>query len=288
MSSRGGAEDEGGDDGGGNAGFGGEENAMAEAAVSVGAGQEMEPGESSAIPSDEKRAEAALRALSHHTGVSPSQRDCVAWMHALLADDGMVDAFAALRPAARARFTCWDQYRNQRYANCGRRIDYFLVDHEIFALARAGGPLVEDETEAGALQAATAGGRWRPAPTHGVLSGLQEAPQTTHDTQFARVPHTGILYTAPQASDHVAVTLLLDADAALARPVTATATASDAAARAPRTTTLDAATKACSFRPQASLKSFFAPAASSKRPAEGDAAAATGAGSSSRSVKNKL
>jgi exonuclease III len=140
----------------------------------------------------------ALRALSHWVGVSCSQKECVAWLSGLLERDGMVDSFAVLRPAARHRFTCWNQYTNQRYQNCGKRLDYFLIDASLSAYARAGAPLAEDDSEEGAKRAATANGRWLPAPTHGVLSGLQEARMTTHDTQF-RAPHTGILCAPPTA-----------------------------------------------------------------------------------------
>ena len=160
-----------------------------------------------------------------------------------------------------------NQQRNHRYANFGRRIDYILVDAPLRTHVLAGPPLVGDESADGAKRAVTAGGRWLPAPTHGVLSGLQDASMSTHDTQFAPGPHTGILYTAPQASDHVAVTLLLDAKGSLGRIHDAQQAAADAAAstRAP----LDAATKACSYRPQASLKAFFAP--KPKRPADEEA-----------------
>jgi hypothetical protein len=72
--------------------------------------------------------------------------------------------------------------------------------------------------------------------------------------------------TPPPASDHVATTLLLDV-AALGRP-------RDATLAQP----FDATTKACSFRPAATLKSFFAP--QPKRPADAaGASAASGAGS---------
>ena len=69
---------------------------------------------------------------------------------------------------------------------------------------------------------------------------------TTHDTQFVP-PHSGIIYTPPAASDHVAVSLLLD-EAVLGRD-----------RHAPLPSAWDAKTKAASFKPQASLKSFFAP-----------------------------
>ena len=155
-----------------------------------------------------------------------------------------------------------NQQRNHRYANFGRRIDYILVDAPLRTHVLAGPPLVGDESADGAKRAVTAGGRWLPAPTHGPVSGIMEASMTTHDTQFVP-PHTGIIYTPPQASDHVAVSCLLDA-AALGRPRDATP--------AP----FDATTKACTFKPQASLKSFFAPQA--KRPAEGDASSTTATG----------
>ena len=88
---------------------------------------------------------------------------------------------------------------------------------------------------------------------------------TTHDLQF-QPPHTGIVYTPPAASDHVATTLLLEYEAALGRPRDAPL---------PQGHAFDAKTKACSFRPQAGIKSFFA--AQPKRPP-----AAEGGGSSSK------
>jgi len=69
---------------------------------------------------------------------------------------------------------------------------------------------------------------------------VQEATQPTHDSQFAE-PHTGIIYTAPAASDHVAVSLLLRGGAV-----------------PPQTLVLDPPTRACSFRAlQPSIASFF-------------------------------
>ncbi|KAL3899161.1 MAG: hypothetical protein SGPRY_012691, partial [Prymnesium sp.] len=93
---------------------------------------------------------------------------------------------------------------------------------------------------AGALRAATAGGRWQPAPMR-TGGGLPDAPMTTHDRQFVPA-HTGMIYTAPHASDHIAVSLLLDDDAISGQPIKLS---------------LDEPTKACSFRPQKSLASFF-------------------------------
>ena len=70
---------------------------------------------------------------------------------------------------------------------------------------------------------------------------------TTHDRQFV-ARHTGIIYTPPHASDHVAVSLLLDDAAVSPRPLALA---------------LDEPTRACSFRPQKSISSFFAPRAAS-------------------------
>lgn len=55
--------------------------------------------------------------------------------------ENMVDTFALVRPQARDRFTCWEQYRNRRYINEGSRIDYFLVDATLAGLVLPGGPL---------------------------------------------------------------------------------------------------------------------------------------------------
>ena len=223
--------------------------AVAAAAASSGGGSGCGQSDASSLQAEQQQraaslqlAVAALRTLAHEAGESNSQRDCVAWLRSLGQEDGMVDTFAVTRPAARQRFTCWNQYTNQRYSNCGKRIDYILLDAPLAPHIRAGPPLVDDDTEEGALRAATANGRWLPAPTHGALSGLQDANMVTHNTQFLPGPHTGIFYTSPHASDHVAVSVLLDASA-LGRSL-------DAPAAAQRT--LDARTKACSFRPNVS------------------------------------
>ena len=72
---------------------------------------------------------------------------------------------------------------------------------------------------------------------------------TTHDTQFVP-PHSGVIYTPPQASDHVAVSLLLRHGAVPAQ-----------------TLQLDDDTRNCSFRLQRAIASFFgaAPAAKAAR-----------------------
>jgi exonuclease III len=57
---------------------------------------------------------------------------CREWLNALIEQDGMVDSFTELQPLARGRYTCWSQYLNERYSNCGSRIDYCLVDRAFF------------------------------------------------------------------------------------------------------------------------------------------------------------
>ena len=185
---------------------------------------------------------AALHEVAVASGESNSEKRCVHWLESLQSEDGFVDTFAALRPQARGRFTCWDQYTNKRYCNYGRRIDYILATGPLFkSHALAGPPLVDEEDEAGALRACTAGGRWLPAPMSGPCRGLQEAPMSTHHTQFTP-PHTGIIYTAPAASDHVAVSVLFDESVIQGRPLTLGT---------------DEATRACSFRPPAKITAFF-------------------------------
>jgi hypothetical protein len=62
-------------------------------------------------------------------------------------------------------------------------------------------------TEEAALVAATANGRFQPVSFEG--GGIQEASQEALDSQFG-APHTGMIYTPPSFSDHIAVSLLLD------------------------------------------------------------------------------
>jgi len=61
-------------------------------------------------------------------------------------------------------------------------------------------------SEEAALAAATAKGQFEPVSFEG--GGIVEATQHALDTQFGP-PHTGIIYTPPSYSDHVAVSILL-------------------------------------------------------------------------------
>lgn len=72
--------------------------------------------------------ERLMASLSGYRSANPSS----GWIEGLLRQDEMVDAFAEYYPSAQGRFTCWDQYRNQRYENVGSRIDYTIVDRQFF------------------------------------------------------------------------------------------------------------------------------------------------------------
>jgi exonuclease III len=187
------------------------------------------------------------RALAAH-GESYSPPCLRDWASSLIQEDGMVDSFAEMHPNAQERFTCWQQHTNTRYDNGGIRIDYMFVDAALAGRIQRGAPLPKgswpgDENAAeAAASAATAGGRWQPAPYDG--SGMADAPLSVFDTQF-EPPATGIRYMPPRYSDHTATSLLL-AD------VDEEAT--------PLTLRLDATTlKACPHRQSRTITSFFAP-----------------------------
>lgn len=154
---------------------------------------------------------------------SPSRQ----WLDTILEKDGMVDAFEQLYPDAEGRYTCWNQFTNRRYENEGARIDFTLVDNALAPYIQKGAvdslrcgcslpsdgsmisnvPLHESCSEGAALCAATARGRFQPVSFQG--GGIIEASQETLDTQFGP-PHTGMIYTPPSFSDHIAVSLLLE------------------------------------------------------------------------------
>lgn len=167
------------------------------------------------FPSQPKPDDSVMRELSLLFGEPVSSPPCREWLESLLQEDGMVDTFAELHPDALDRFTCWDQYRNRRYFNEGTRIDYVLVDELYFKQHVAPVPLeplygIEDSdylSRAAAQRAATSHGKWKPAPFDG--SGIVDGSQADYDSQFFR-PHTGMVYTPPQYSDHIGVSALLN------------------------------------------------------------------------------
>jgi hypothetical protein len=145
----------------------------------------------------------------------------------------MVDSFAELHPRAEERFTVWNQYQNTRQINAGSRLDYIFVDGQLWdACAPTAGTLdtgtvqrdysdppkkmqplhdwqiasaINPDNRRWALSACTMSGRWQPAPSSG--SGLPDGKPEEYLHHTMRKPHCGIVYTPPQWSDHVGVSL---------------------------------------------------------------------------------
>lgn len=90
-------------------------------------------------------------------------------------------------------------------------VDSSLLEHVLkgdVATLRCGGATDHDPLgEDAAFCAATANGAFQPVPFAG--GGIVDVSQTALDIQFG-APHTGIIYTPPSFSDHVAVSLLLN------------------------------------------------------------------------------
>jgi exodeoxyribonuclease III len=158
----------------------------------------------------------------------------------------MVDPFALARTRCRDRFTIWSQYQNERYRNEGTRIDFTLCDKELWEQhGRVGGPLdgyvhPRAAASADADVSAVAGvglsaqgestassnaavnfNAFQPAPFGG--GGMPRASEEAYQVHLRGHLkgasgllggkgnlHTGIIYTPPEYSDHVGVSLLLD------------------------------------------------------------------------------
>mmetsp|Transcript_7569 Transcript_7569/g.14005 ORF Transcript_7569/g.14005 Transcript_7569/m.14005 type:complete len:582 (+) Transcript_7569:61-1806(+) len=135
------------------------------------------------------------------------------WLQSVLHGDDMVDTFAEVHQHAQERFTCWDQYRNGRHENLGSRIDYILTDRSFFVQhVKRGADLQayghsEPDSAAAALRAATLGGLSQPSPFAG--GGMPDLEEDEYFLQFSEASSTGIIYTPPQLSDHVATSLLM-------------------------------------------------------------------------------
>mmetsp|Transcript_12233 Transcript_12233/g.29149 ORF Transcript_12233/g.29149 Transcript_12233/m.29149 type:complete len:251 (-) Transcript_12233:1744-2496(-) len=138
------------------------------------------------------------------------------WLNRVIQEDSMMDAMRQLYPSAAGRYTCWHQLTNRRYCNEGARIDYTLVDKSFFKYVKRGkveslrihpaGP-DDPNSEESAACVATANNGYQPVSFQG--GGIVEASQDVLDTQFGE-PHTGLIYTPPSFSDHIAISLLLD------------------------------------------------------------------------------
>ena len=146
----------------------------------------------------------------------------------LIAECRLVDTYIKSNPAGRLvsseRFTCWDQYRNDRYENKGARIDYIFVDSTIedsIRLSEGGSypnmsPLSVSSDRSIALRACTADQSWRPVPFAGGGIDASDPPSIgakNFEFQFTNPPQTGIVYTPPLFSDHVATSLVVDMSA---------------------------------------------------------------------------
>lgn len=197
--------------------------------------------------------------------VSPTRK----WLRTMIDDEGMVDAFRYFYPLAQGRYTCWHQFTNRRYANEGARIDYTLVDRSLVTHVLRGdveslrvcSDRDDSNSEAAALAVATANNGFQPVSFQG--GGIAEASQSTLDSQFG-TPHTGMIYTPPSFSDHIAVSLLLSDDC---RSPDLVLNESDAATR-----------KAQPHKTQKSIKSFFGSASSKTTNTEPSTLSAKGTG----------
>lgn len=186
--------------------------------------------------------ESQWREFVKYFGRPAHHHDTVQWFHALVEEDDMVDSFAAVHPCKHARYTCWDQSTNRRYSNEGSRIDHILVDKAFMSKVTVRSEdlpigcrlcgeeemlLRQKQTHASiapfdegeesvywdslaALHAATCGGLFTGAS--GVYSGGEKGIPDALDSNAYQVhlnqcPHTGMVYTPPEYSDHIAVSL---------------------------------------------------------------------------------
>lgn len=106
---------------------------------------------------------------------------------------------------------------NKRYSNEGARIDFITMDSGLFERVdqtklhepQGAAPHKNIPSESGraALLATTAFGGWEPAPFDG--GGIVDAQDRVFDVHLSLPPTTGIIYTPPKWSDHVAVSCYL-------------------------------------------------------------------------------
>ena len=160
--------------------------------------------------------EKCMREFSDRFGEPRCPEQTTQWLAELQQDSQLVDSFLKFHADAIDRFTCFDQYKNYRYCNKGARIDFILVQDTIPVALGAPLPLVNVDAQS-ALACVTAEGRWRPAPMDGSgllgVAGLESAGNpSSFDWEFqcSDPPRTGIIYTPPSFSDHLAVTALVD------------------------------------------------------------------------------
>lgn len=135
----------------------------------------------------------------------------VEWLQNILEEDSMCDVFRHFWPNAEGRFTCWNQQTNRRYENDGIRIDYTIVDYTLIDFVEkseklrccdyAGDNFCSEEAS---LHAATASNQFQGAGFGG--GGIANGTVRALETQFGEC-HSGMIYTPPSYSDHIAVSL---------------------------------------------------------------------------------
>jgi len=156
------------------------------------------------------------RQVAEKAGLNPDHPP-TKWVRGLMeGNNGMVDVFRHFYPTAEARFTVWHQFQQKRYTNEGTRIDFTLVDQPLMehvhpndgkTLRCGKEPHSDPLGEEAAFNAATAGGLFEGGSYGG--GGISTATQRALDTQFGEESHTGMIYTPPSYSDHIAVSLLM-------------------------------------------------------------------------------
>jgi len=134
----------------------------------------------------------------------------------------MIDTFSDLHPKARGRFTCWNQYQNGRATQeSGGRLDYIYCDSELYnhlstpvaglldcGLGKEKNKQWKEQQQYEIKSAKAAGiGSWLAAPTGG--GGIPDGKPNDYAWHSKIPPHSGIIYTPPQWSDHIGASLLL-------------------------------------------------------------------------------
>uniref|UniRef100_A0A7S2R8E2 Endonuclease/exonuclease/phosphatase domain-containing protein n=1 Tax=Mucochytrium quahogii TaxID=96639 RepID=A0A7S2R8E2_9STRA len=152
-----------------------------------------------------------IREIANTMGESPTAIVLQEWFREeFLNGERMVDTFRHFYPWARGWYTCWNQNNNSRYTNEGCRIDYICVEEDLIDLLE---DTDENELRCGCQKpdcwypgkcGATAAGQFAAASLLG--GGIVTPGKKANETHFGP-PHTGIIYTPPKFSDHVAVSL---------------------------------------------------------------------------------
>jgi len=215
---------------------------------------------------------AGLKAGPPHLAL---QEEAVNWFQTFLAEQ-WIDIFPHVHPAAQERFTSWNQQCNLRYTNNGARLDYIICDKAAWDMGLVVSSLsselpggdsarsIEGISAQAAENAATNYGNWHGAATSGIAKGDGLSAQTDNmklnKSQFPAKPFTGMVYTPPSYSDHIAVSVLLEGTLCDAASVNSEGLVS------PQIVATTQDTVNCQpWRKQSSLKSFFGPNAKKQR-----------------------